>query len=526
MIHPIFLFIFSILMLVMVILQSLQQEKVFVLRLIFVFIFVFANASLTYLNFNGSIDLETLSPLYQQAYLGYTIFVFLILLSLILSLFKSSILKSNHYALFIKAMKNSKFNMYFILDQHERIKDISIGFLNEVGLEKEDVIGKRLHQILTKTIRLQQVNNQDATPKDFQNYFNKYKKTVQVSQTDAFEMIFLNALGERTLIRFIFQPVFVFSKFKGLVAVGEKKTDIELIAVEKELEQSNLELESIRHKFIAVLELTKEGLFSIDLIRKEIWMNGSALSLFNFGNEVTPYDTFLHRLVKEDQEKREQILQRLSYEAPSYEFKYRILKESQTIWVIEKGKYLFDHQEEKIIMGTIQAIQTKHFLASNIDVLDGLKTYQDIELDLQKKKTNQQFYDILYISIHNLNHLNLKYGRDVGNMFLSEYIKQMRKTFISESGDIYRMSGSRFIILITDPRRVENLEKGLQTGTHFMDVSMQYGNIRNQLEVNAVMMESTYVYNIHDALKKMEQHLLTLRVGMQPQSTLRLYDQD
>lgn len=525
MIHPIFLFIFSILMLIMIILQSLQQEKVFVLRLIFVFIFVFGNATLTYLVFNETIILTSMSTLEQNIYLSYTVFVFLILLYLIISLFKSSTLKSNHYALFIKSMKNSKFNMYFILDQKERLKDISVGFLHELGLEKEDTIGKKLNYIVMKTIRLQQLNNQDATPKELQQFLINYKKTVKPNQTDVLEMIFLNALGERTLIRFIIQPVFVFSKFKGLVAVGEKKTDIELIAVEKELEQSNIELESIRHKFIAVLELTKEGLFSIDLNKQEIWMNEPANRLFQFGNETTPYETFLHRLVKEDQEKRDQIISRLSYEAPSYEFKYRILKENQTIWVSEKGKYLFDHQDEKIIMGTIQEVQTKHFLASNIEILDGLKSYHDIEIDLQKKLHNQQFFDLLFISMHNLNALNLKYGRDVGNMFMSEYIKQMKKTFISETGDIYRMSGSRFIIVITDPRRVDQLEKGLQTGTHFMDVSMQYGTIRDQLQVNAVLMESSLVKHVQETLKQMEQHLLTLRVGMQKKSTVRLYDE-
>ncbi len=526
MIHPIFLLVFSILMLVMVILQSLQQEKVYVVRLIFVFVFVFGNATLTYLTVNNTIALEALSAEWQQLYLVYTILVFVLLMSFIYSLFRASTLKSNHYSIFVKAMKTSKFNMYYVLDQKEKVKDISVGFLQELGLDKEDVIGKKLNQTLAKSIRIQQLNNEDATAKDIQLFFNKYKKTVQPNQTDILEIVFLNALGERSLIRFMIQPVFVFAKFRGLVAVGEKKTDIELIAVEKELEQSNLELESIRHKFIAVLELSKEGLFSIDLNKKEIWMNNTASQLFQFGSENTPYETFLHRMVKEDQEKREQIILRLSAEAPTYEFKYRILRDNQTVWLVEKGKYLFDNHEKGIIMGTIQAVQTKHFQASNIEILDALKTYHEIEIDLGKKLNNQQFFDILFVSIHNLNALNLKYGRDVGNMFLSEYIKQMRKTFISESGDIYRMSGSRFIILITDPRRVDLLEKGLSSGTHFMDVSMQYGNIRDQLEVNAVMMESTYVKNIQETLRLLEERLLTLRVGMQKRSTLRLYDEN
>ncbi|MGB0203305.1 MAG: hypothetical protein ACPF9R_04030, partial [Acholeplasmataceae bacterium] len=172
MIHPIFLLVFSILMLVMVILQSLQQEKVYVVRLLFVFVFVFGNATLTYLTVNDTIVLETLSAEWQQLYLVYTILVFILLMSFIFSLFRASTLKSNHYSIFVKAMKTSKFNMYYILDQKEKVKDISVGFLQELGLDKEDVIGKRLHQTLAKSIRIQQLNNEDATEKDIQLFFN------------------------------------------------------------------------------------------------------------------------------------------------------------------------------------------------------------------------------------------------------------------------------------------------------------------------------------------------------------------
>ncbi len=40
------------------------------------------------------------------------------------------------------------------------------------------------------------------------------------------------------------------------------------------------------------------------------------------------------------------------------------------------------------------------------------------------------------------------------------------------------------------------------------------------------MMESTYVKHIHETLKLLEERLLTLRVGMQKRSTLRLYDEN
>ena len=51
----------------------------------------------------------------------------------------------------------------------------------------------------------------------------------------------------------------------------KRKTDFDLLAVEKELNERSGELESIRHKFIATLELSEEGLFYIDLDERTIW---------------------------------------------------------------------------------------------------------------------------------------------------------------------------------------------------------------------------------------------------------------
>ena len=38
-------------------------------------------------------------------------------------------------------------------------------------------------------------------------------------------------------------------------------------------------------------------------------------------------------------------------------------------------------------------------------------------------------------------------------MLMAEYIKKMRMSFVTESGDIFRLSGIEFAVTITDPRK-------------------------------------------------------------------------
>jgi hypothetical protein len=147
MLAPYYLLAISLLMFFIVILQSVQQEKIFVLKMILGIVYVFATSIMSYIGLD-----EVISILGNNVYIGVQIYIYLGSIVLLYQAFKHATLKSNHYALFIKAIKNSKFNVYYIVDHQERIKDVSLGFLQEIALEKEDVIGKKLQHVLSKSI--------------------------------------------------------------------------------------------------------------------------------------------------------------------------------------------------------------------------------------------------------------------------------------------------------------------------------------------------------------------------------------
>lgn len=517
MLQPYYLVAFALIITAISILQSLQQEKILVTKLIFSVVYLFVSIVFAFFGEQFFANLNLDIP-----YTVFTIYILLIFVWQLYVSFKNATLKSNHYELFVKAIKNSKFNVYYIVDQKERIRDVSLGFLQEISLEKEEVIGKKLSQIINKTIRIKQIDGVESTNKMFQQWTTEYKKNVEPNQASIQDITFLNAMGENTHFHLIVQPVYVLGSYRGRVVVGEKKTDLEMMAVEKELEQSNLELDSIRHKFIAVLQLSEEGLFSIDFKTQKVWLNEFLTSLLNLGLEELEIDSFKALVHPEDLEKRQVLINRLTEENDTYEITYRIKTKDNYIWIREKGKRLFEDKENEIIMGVMSEVKTKHFMSSDIQTLDEIKTYHHIVPFLNKRKLENKYFEVLYVALYNLPQINDTYGRDVGNMFISEYVKQLKKTFVTESGDIFRMSGSTFIVVITDPRKIETFESNLHTKGPFMDVQMNYGNIQTELKVHAVIMSHQHIKDVDQALLKLRDTVRVLGTPMRPDPVIRV----
>lgn len=519
MLQPYYLVAFTIIIFAITILQSLQQEKILVYKFIYSIIFVFIAIVLA-VSGNQFLGEATIDFV-------YTIFTIVVLLVFVWQLFisfKYATLKSNHYELFVKAIKNSKFNVYYIVDQNEKIRDVSLGFLQELSLEKEEVIGKKLYQIINKAIRIKQIDGEESTNKSFQKWSLEYKKTVEPNQAIIQDITFLNAMGETAHFHLIVQPVYVLGKYRGRIVVGEKKTDLEMMAVEKELEQSNQALESIRHKFIAILELSEEGLYSIDYKTQKVWLSQYMTKLLELGLDELDIETFKGLIHADDLEKRQALIQRLTEENPTYEITYRMKTKDAYIWLREKGKRLYEDIEQEVIMGVMTEVKTKHFMASDIQTLDEVSTYHQIVPFLSKRKLENKYFEVLYVSLYNLPQINDRYGRDVGNMFISEYIKQLRKTFVTETGNIFRMSGSTFVVVITDPRKIEMFESGLKTQGPFMDVSMNYGNIQTELKVHAVIMSHHLMKDIDQTLLRLRDTLRVLGTPMRPDPVIRIHE--
>ncbi|HBG33088.1 MAG TPA: hypothetical protein DDW82_05180 [Acholeplasmataceae bacterium] len=175
----------------------------------------------------------------------------------------------------------------------------------------------------------------------------------------------------------------------------------------------------------------------------------------------------------------------LTINKKQYSTSYRVLVNGRYVWFKEKGKRLFEDQNSAIIMGTLNPMKTKHYLASNIDELDRLKDHNDMLVSMNQLFKDNRYFELVVLRLKNMPKVNEMHGREVGNMLMAEYIKKLRTTFVSESGDIFRVSGVEFAITITDPRKMDVLANGVKTNRTFLNLTMQYGSLSVELDVFA-----------------------------------------
>ncbi|MFH0766820.1 MAG: diguanylate cyclase, partial [Bacillota bacterium] len=196
--------------------------------------------------------------------------------------------------------------------------------------------------------------------------------------------------------------------------------------------------------------------------------------------------TDFRRLIEaEDLKKYLALLGDLTINKKQYSTSYRIRVNGRYIWFREKGKRLFEDQNSAIIMGTLNPMKTKHYLSSNIDELDQLKDQNDMLVSMNQLFKDNRYFQLVVIRLKNMPKINDTHGREIGNMLMAEYIKKLRKTFVTESGDIFRVSGIEFAITITDPRKMDVLSNGIKSNPTFLNLIMQYGSLSAELEVFA-----------------------------------------
>src|SRR5690606_27575838 len=147
--HPIFGLIIGVFIVIFVVTESILKEDVLKNRLTFSFINIAVYVVLIFI-YESHILVNEDWLLGYVIYMYFTYFIFLISLY---NTFRNAIMNASQYQLFIKGVKNTKWNVYYVVDHKERIKDISISLLRELNLDKADVVGKKLFQVFGSKIR-------------------------------------------------------------------------------------------------------------------------------------------------------------------------------------------------------------------------------------------------------------------------------------------------------------------------------------------------------------------------------------
>lgn len=112
-------------------------------------------------------------------------------------------------------------------------------------------------------------------------------------------------------------------------------------------------------------------------------------------------------------------------------------------WSKELDKEILSRTKE------LEILNNKLYYLATRDVLTGLYNRQYLEEWATKALTNKvvEWVIILYVDIDNFRDFNNRYGHQIGDMVLREF-SEMIKTCVHKDGDVYRVGGDEFVVLI------------------------------------------------------------------------------
>lgn len=475
---PLYPFLIALLVVLFIVLYGLLEDKFY--RVPFVVYVINAIGFLVYIFIFNQFSKETW---FLYTYYGHFSFSVLSLVAVLYIYFRKIVFFKLHYHIFLRSMKDTRWNSYYVVDHKGRIKEMSDGVIEELGLKKEDIIGKPLFEVFNKTIRINTFDEVETNNQSLSTYYEDYVKTVKPNQIDHHTMHFQNYQGKSVLMYTVEQPIFIMGKYRGRINIGEKKSDFDLIGIEKELTNTQKELESLRQKYIATLELSEEGLYYIDLDERYIWLSETAMKMTNIPSSMIPSEDFHKYIFPDDLNAYLGTLSSLTVRKQTFKTKYRFMKNGQYVWVDDKGKRIFEDQTSNIILGSLKLYENTGYERLGIDVVDTLKNENDIHYHLDKLTKENRTFQLALFELSNIPEINKTYGRNIGNMLIGEYVKKLKTSFVSESSEVFRLSGLVFAVTIIDPRKMELLRTGVLNDPEFLNLPMTYGAIKTKMEV-------------------------------------------
>lgn len=237
--------------------------------------------------------------------------------------------------------------------------------------------------------------------------------------------------------------------------------------------------ELLRQRFITMLDLYEDGIaFRTD---DDIMYGTKAfLKLMPFDAHEFSFKTFLDKLHPDDQTSYLETIHKTSPKRPKYQVHYRIKRNDEYVWIKEIGTRLV-YQKRTMFISIVKGLDVKKYPPTNVTVLNELaidKAYYEHIQSLNRKRLP---YTIVTFELTNIPNVNERYGRDIGDLMMGEFLSKMAYHFIKDIHSIFRLSGIRFAMVIADQRKVEILKRALKEGGELINYQMRFGHVKESV---------------------------------------------
>jgi GGDEF domain-containing protein len=288
------------------------------------------------------------------------------------------------------------------------------------------------------------------------------------------------------------------------------KSDQDIKQLERSLKSLQNESEMLRQRFISTIEIMQDG---IAFCEEDGSMFGSDLyvSIMGLKDNVFHLNNLQELMYKDDRIAYQKALEKTTKRYPVYKVKYRIKNGEDLLWVSEVGKRIILDKKESFI-SIIKPMNIKLFPDTEIDVLNVLKSEKEMYRKMQQLLKEKKTYYLVYIELTNIPNINDKFGRDVGDLMMGEYLKKLQVNIMNNKQNLFRISGIRFGLIIDDPKKFEFFERALTGSGELLNLQMVFGGVTQTVYPNLGIAESPYLGKSPDTMMKEAKKALELSI--------------
>lgn len=271
--------------------------------------------------------------------------------------------------------------------------------------------------------------------------------------------------------------------FKSKIKITQNLTDYDFFEMEKELDELKQTSELLRLRYIATIGLLNEGmLFYNDDVTG--WFAseqfGKITGIAKTELTLEEYEAIIHQ---DDRAQYHATIKKANKKTPTYDIKYRVNRDGNYVWVEERG-HVFEFDKKTQVISTIKGIDIKLFPETLIHEIDSLPTEQAMVQYLSQTFKEPESFYLVMIQLTNIPDINSRFGRDVGNLMIAEYIKKMRYHFAKDVNSIFRITGIQFALIIKEQKKYDVLNRALQSGGDLINLVINIGGIQQVVYPN------------------------------------------
>ncbi len=281
----------------------------------------------------------------------------------------------------------------------------------------------------------------------------------------------------------LFVTLLLAVQFKTKIKITQNLTDYDFFEMEKELDELKSTSELLRLRYISTIKLMNQGLlfyndeldgwFASEQFAKITGITASEMKMEDYAALIHP----------DDRGQYLSAIKKASKKTPTFDIKYRVNREGAYLWVEEHGQ-VFEFEKKLQVISGVKGIDIKLFPATLIHELDSLPTEQQLFQHLAQITKDPESFYLVMIQLTNIPDINARFGRDVGNLMIAEYVKKMRFHFAKDLNSIFRITGIQFALIIREQRKYDVLYRALQSGGDLINLMINIGGIQQVVYPN------------------------------------------